>query len=567
MRSGASAVASAWLALGCCVLFLLGGGSLAQGSLWTTPVARWPAVTVRPIGAVGERLGRPLVRQPSGAAAAPPDRARASAGRSPPAAPTAVLRTAVLLIAGLLSAVAVVLLGPGGRRSPSGGQSFALMAVSGGSKGNPPQPTVVISRCSDFVTEEDLQQQFPAAAAVRVERLGGAQGARAVLRFRTAEEAQAVVETPGLQVNGQPVVARIQAASVNNANAEMATRTVILLGCPLTATNDDLRQLLPLAEDIRPVVVAREFTGKCFAVLPTREEAEAVTKAGGLRLRGQPVRAVMAAERMTKGMEANRTVVLDGCPESTKATQLQDQFPGVEAVRLLPRWPSGPFSGVAFLVFPTPEAAAAVAQAPVPQVNGAPVTASLSGDQRWLQAQRPRQVFLSGCPVATTPAELAERFPTAEFIRPLPIGGPFSGRCFIVFRTAEEAQAMASTVGLEVNGKPVKARMGTDGEAILREEIARTVRLSDCPKSITAAALQEQFPTVEGVLLGTLKGNRASLRAFLVFPTAAEAAAVANTVGLQVGGQPVRAAMTGPTWKTKNKRSKKREAPQEARTR
>eukprot|EP00667_Euglena_gracilis_P028051 EG_transcript_35348 len=174
MRSGASAVAGAWLALGCCVLFLLGGGSLAQGSRWTTPVSRWPAVTVRPMGAVDDRLGRPLVRQPSGPAAAHPDRVRTSAGWSAQAAPTTVLRTAVLLIAGLLSAVAVVLLGRGGRRSLCGGQSFALMANSGGSKGNPPQPTVVISRCSVLVTEEDLQQQFPAAAAVRVERLGGA---------------------------------------------------------------------------------------------------------------------------------------------------------------------------------------------------------------------------------------------------------------------------------------------------------------------------------------------------------------------------------------------------------
>eukprot|EP00667_Euglena_gracilis_P007325 EG_transcript_7397 len=552
MRAGPSAVAGAWLAVGCCLL--LGGGGAAQGSLWTTSVARSPAVTVRPIGATDERLGRPLAHQRSGAAAVLPHRVGTSGGWSAQAAPTTALRTAVLLVAGLLSAVAIALLGRGGGRPLSDGQSFALMANTGGSKENPPRPTVVISRCSVYVTEGDLQRQFPGAVTVRMERLGGAQGARAVLRFRTAQEAQAVVKTPGLQVNGTPVVARIRAASAKKAKAEAATRTVILLGCPLAATKDDLRQLLPLAEDLRPVVVAGEFTGKCFAVLPTREEAEAVAKARGLRLRGQPVRAVMAAEGLIEGMEANRTVVLAGCPESTKATQLQDQFLGVETVRLLPRWPGGPFSGVAFLVFPTPDEAAAVARASALQVNGAPVKASLSGDKRWLQAQRPRQVFLSGCPLATTPAELAERFPTAEFIRPLPTGGPFSGRCFIIFPTAEEAQAVAGTAGLEVKGKPVKARMGTDGEAILQEEIARTVRLSDCPKSTTPAALQEQFPTAEGVFLSTLRG-RASVRAFLVFSTAAEAAAVANTVGLQVGGQPVRASMTDPTSETKTRES------------
>eukprot|EP00667_Euglena_gracilis_P021093 EG_transcript_22991 len=204
------------------------------------------------------------------------------------------------------------------------------------------------------------------------------------LQFPTREEALAVVAGRSLvTVNGEPVALRMAVSKrvADRQRADEAARTVILTLLPQYITAADLADEFPAAKAVR-----MSAAGRGFLVFGTPQEAEQVRSMRGLRVKGHVALAQMAdnrsGEAAIKRREqrremATRTVVLHGCPFAVTEADLQQQFSGLQSVRL-------PYSsrGKCFLVFDTAEMAQEVAAMPGLEVLGRAVSAEMVDPRR-----------------------------------------------------------------------------------------------------------------------------------------------------------------------------------------
>eukprot|EP00668_Euglena_longa_P012148 GGOE01014579.1.p1 GENE.GGOE01014579.1~~GGOE01014579.1.p1 ORF type:complete len:561 (-),score=132.94 GGOE01014579.1:443-2074(-) len=234
--------------------------------------------------------------------------------------------------------------------------------------------TVTLSRCPPSITLEDLKEQFPRAEkVVKLPKwhLGPFSG-RCCLIFPTAEEAQAVASTPGLEVKGQRVLAEIKA------EGKERLRTALLFRCPVTVAEEEVEALFPEAEEIELAPVGRPFGGKCSVLFTTAEEAAAVVSMPGLELKGKAVVARSCEEAEGLAGWSMRSVVFRFTTSlgPFKVSEIQQQFPTADEIHL------GAEKRVVYLIFSTEEEAEAVVAAEGLLVQGHAVETSIPGKRK-----------------------------------------------------------------------------------------------------------------------------------------------------------------------------------------
>eukprot|EP00667_Euglena_gracilis_P001323 EG_transcript_1324 len=437
--------------------------------------------------------------------------------------------------------------------------------------------TVVISGIPSSTTEEELHAQFPNVEAIHLPRARTAtEPRRCLLTFPTVAEAEAVARLKALPVKGTVVrqmmaakpkgtrpyrsqssvssesggkegptkIKHVEEVSTGQAAAGAAsgggggTRTVLLAGCPQSAVESELRTLFPTAEALTmiPRWSGGPFSGTCLLHFPTAAEAEAAAGRLGLKVKGQPVFTALAGAAEDKvQVEVIRSpaALTSGTPEvgpGDSSASPEDATGGEGPV-------TDDVTGQEGTRAATPQQELEVplkrpAWAPLKPTQGA--TAAVEG------SSATKQVLVSGCPAATTKADLRVHFPNATAIRMLRkwSGGPFSGYCFLCFPTEAEAEAAASLKVLTMMGQDVQLSL-VDTDKYNAERENRTVVLSRCPPAITPEDVAALFPTADAIVLFHRGAKGQFSRCFVGFPTAAEAQEAASRPGLTLQGQAV----------------------------
>eukprot|EP00667_Euglena_gracilis_P016409 EG_transcript_17170 len=209
----------------------------------------------------------------------------------------------------------------------------------------------------------------------------------------------------------------------------------------------------------------------------------------------------------------------------TERCELERRFPSA-SVQMLPS--GGPFSGRCLLVFSTPVLARQLLSRTPLRMGGKPVVARRQAvnSEAYVAEERTRTVVFSN--LNAMPAIVQQQFPTAEAITLLfkwPDGPP-TGQALVVFSTTAEAEAVASQGVVDLNG-PVRVAMAGDMETWKKERRRRSISV-ECRATILAADLGRRFPNAE------LVTRRGPGRFYVMFPTEAEAVAVATAKGLDV---------------------------------
>eukprot|EP00667_Euglena_gracilis_P001603 EG_transcript_1603 len=476
-----------------------------------------------------------------------------------------------------------------------------MAATGGGSEGTKKEDiasrTVVLRGCPPSTTEAELSTLFPAAESITLMRKwwpGGPFSGRCSVRFATAAEAEAVAKRPGVIVQGQVV----SACDEGDAAFEQLRkqRTVILSGCPSDTTAELLHVLFPSVESIGLQKDEEGlFNGKCYIVFPTVEEPMKVANTGKLLVKGVVVRTRLQRTPEKKETESttlkakptsNAHEVATG-QKTKKAKSNDDHIPSsiTSTQSEEPEMPCIATEGGGLKKKSVAEAEAVTCQeqlivqgtaaeesmqVQLEEGKGAPARTLLGdapqADKAFEKLRKERTVILSGCPPDTTEEELSAQFPSVESIGlQKDAKGAFNGCCFLVFPTAEEAEAVVRVGNLKVKdvvvrkklqrkgektvgvqgpevpiplkpSRPPKAATGGESEGTTEETTTRTVVLHNCPPSTTKAELLALFPKAEAVTLFRkwLPDGPFSGRCSVRFATETEAQAVAGQPGLVV---------------------------------
>jgi len=299
-----------------------------------------------------------------------------------------------------------------------------------------PRTTYVLG-CPSDITEGELMEQFPAAETTQLMfRAGKFTGTAAVI-FATAAEAekaatQRTSEVRGrrvsIQMGGRPESPEEKAQRI----AKERTRTVLIIGCPPTTTEEGLWKQFPTAERIRLPAHEGKPTGTAFVCFPTVAGAEEAAGMGAVVVMGKHVRLEMGGCKKTPEKKApqiaeerTRTVLLDGCPQNTTNSELWGQFPTAEMIMLPMR--KGKPTGNAFVCFATVAAAEKAAGRGTVSVMGKHVRMAMRGDTP-LTAKRVAEedadpLAETGAPKTTEGNEGAEE-PTAPPRAEHAVGAP-----------------------------------------------------------------------------------------------------------------------------------------------
>eukprot|EP00667_Euglena_gracilis_P013827 EG_transcript_14293 len=160
-------------------------------------------------------------------------------------------------------------------------------------------------------------------------------------------------------------------------------------------------------------------------------------------------------------------------------------------------------------------------------------------------------VFVTRCPPDTKQADLQRLFPKAHKVTVFQRDGRCTGTAVLRFRAPSHAAAAVAASGLRLRGHSLAvAERGKDrpnppsqaASALSEDDLQRTVFIAGCPLDTTEEELTGSFPAVEKVTMLQTRGAFAG-RGFLLFPTAAEAQAVAKQSSATVRGVVVRVAM------------------------
>eukprot|EP00667_Euglena_gracilis_P002911 EG_transcript_2915 len=314
--------------------------------------------------------------------------------------------------------------------------------------------TVLLARCPLATTVEELEVQFPTAEEFVMLPPGRAFGGRCLVIFPTLAEAEAVVGTPGLEVKGQPVSAEIKAVDWEAYVKSCRERAIVVTGCPLSITPEDLRRRFPQADEVvvAPLAKGDALLASYFVTLGSVAEAQAAAAVGTIEVDGHVLGVRMSSvdrDAYTKDAQA-RLVVLSGCPATVTTTVLKELFPGVEEIRLLRKYPGGPFGGRCLMTFPTVAAAEDAARRARVTIHEQPVVVQLGAAIKVSDDIAERTVELSKCPPYIEAADLSGCFPAVEAVLPR-----LAGVWHLRFRTAAEAKAVARTRSPRIMGKEV----------------------------------------------------------------------------------------------------------------
>jgi len=114
---------------------------------------------------------------------------------------------------------------------------------------------------------------------------------------------------------------------------------------------------------------------------------------------------------------------------------------------------------------------------------------------------RSRQVLISRCPLNTTVAEVAQCFPTADFVSLTEDDGFFFGFATVTFPTADKARTAASRVDVFVGGNRVRliwrGLKSMPRDVHHAEVDLRRLYIHGCPASATEADVLREFPGAE----------------------------------------------------------------------
>eukprot|EP00667_Euglena_gracilis_P003629 EG_transcript_3638 len=434
----------------------------------------------------------------------------------------------------------------------------------------------MLSCCPLATTVEDIQRQFPTADRIMILPKGGPPNGRCLLTLPTVEEAVALTQTEGLEVNGSPVVARLAAVDREGEAAKERARSVMLQGLGPSTTASEVFARFPAAEAVTlvPRWPGGPSSGRCLVTFSTARDAAALAEAQTLEVDGHSVRAERVGDREEYELKRRlRSVIFvhfDTPP--TPPEVLQAAFPDLETV--LYTRPSR-----CFVAFPTRRAAKTVAQNRWVQLLGhwvkvrlADVTAKrrnkgLSRRRRErrvvMEDRKLRTLLLSGCPELSAP-ELQQMLPDCEEVA---LAAPGTWR--VVFTSPEGAEKLAATPDFTLVGRPITTKLvvpwqwrheyysldrpeppqpegAKESAKEVKKRLAwrRTVILSRCPWYATRKDFEQQFPKVENLQLLPHDGPFSG-RCLLEFANRRHAAAVSRMDGLAVLGQPVVAKLGG----------------------
>eukprot|EP00667_Euglena_gracilis_P012748 EG_transcript_13111 len=335
-----------------------------------------------------------------------------------------------------------------------------------------------------------------------------------------------------------------------------AGRQLFAKQVPGHTSEADLRRLFPAVEHVRLFRPGPAGHRTCLLRFPTAAEAAAaLDRSVGLQLHGAPLGLVLHRGADEAGPERRaRTVHLTGCPADATVAEVRRLFPAARDVVFVHK--GGLPTGRAHVVFGSEEEAQAAAKKSAVTLKGLTVAVSRSAAEDRPapdEATRRRTVFLSGCPAAATEASLRARFPAAEAVTLLQHDGEFSGRCFLVFPTAEEAQAAAKKGTVKVEGAKATIAMAESPEELRQRREAedrRSVFLRPWLPAFSEADLRAEFPAVQRCQPKLRPGAERGC-CFLLFPTEAEAHAAAQRTGLTLQEVSVQLSLVGANKKRK----------------
>jgi len=137
-----------------------------------------------------------------------------------------------------------------------------------------------------------------------------------------------------------------------------------------------------------------------------------------------------------------------------------------------------------------------------------------------------------GKPPKVAEGAFAAAFPTAEAVDFLRRKGNFDGTVFLRFASKADAEAIANTSTVMINGRTVRLVMHgaredpKQKEARKREELARKVQVSGLPPDLREEDLRLPFPTADVARVYRNNAGKVTGRFLLLFPTVAQAKAV-----------------------------------------
>eukprot|EP00668_Euglena_longa_P022101 GGOE01027495.1.p1 GENE.GGOE01027495.1~~GGOE01027495.1.p1 ORF type:complete len:549 (-),score=84.74 GGOE01027495.1:237-1862(-) len=324
-------------------------------------------------------------------------------------------------------------------------------------------------------------------------------------------------------------------------------RTVFVGHLPLTTTQAELKLSFPTAERI---FIRRGRIYACaFVTFGTVEAATSVASLTKMELAGNTVSVFLQGDKETAKRrmkeEQSRTIFIGAMPLATTQAELEQSFPTAERIVLHP----GKMQAFAFVVFSTVEVATKIASQGKMEVAGHPVYLDLcmAGNKEAAESRRKKEqsrtLFIGPMPLAATQAELEQRFPTAEHISIH--REKLHSRAIVIFSTEEEARSVASQTKVELAGHNIDLCMRDNKErwlAIQNERTARTVVMSRLPTTVCEATLNQRYPTAEAI---NLVQTGPHTNAFVRFPTAEEAEAMASQATAIIDGQTVALRMAG----------------------
>jgi len=192
--------------------------------------------------------------------------------------------------------------------------------------------------------------------------------------------------------------------------ADDNARMVVALGCPWNLTRQTLRKTFPSAESVNLVMRKRNFSGMVTLRFKTKEEADAVVKAGSVEIDGQSARITSWGATETpeeqehrRNEELSRTVRLSDLPSGVTVKDVLEPFPSARGAHLIKN-KRQQCNGSAEVIFATAAAAKAVIGSDV-DVKGARVTPIAASDCKQPKVTPKVKKVVSPKPAAKSPTE------------------------------------------------------------------------------------------------------------------------------------------------------------------
>lgn len=257
--------------------------------------------------------------------------------------------------------------------------------------------TVVLRGCPLTTTEEAVRKLFPTAKRVNLVATGGEFRGVCFVRFPSKADASKAIEEGPVSLGGKSVQACLVIPK-EDFHSESEARTIIIKGCPLTATAADFQKEFPSAAKVNLVQKNAKPTGTCFVIFTDPPEAEAATKQS-IVVQGKQLFARMASgtkEDWQRGLDS-RTVVIKCAPKGTDKAALKTHFPKAERLNMA--------RGVFFARFPTDQEAREAANQKV-QIRGTTLIMCLAAEPKGRSGKRTRadEGFVAEKPLANEKA-------------------------------------------------------------------------------------------------------------------------------------------------------------------